>query len=252
MKTQSILKTILLAAGFSVVALMGNATAQIVVADPNAVINVQMGYQGQLGEDMNGTADGPTAAPLAYNGTTWNVYTGVNNTSAVNTGSDLLYSTGALSTVGFTVGFADVAQDQGPQTLTLLDNLDYHGSTPNPETLTLTGLKTDGTAYNFVLADTGAGFFNFTITNGTQSDTMNLSTNNSTWVDGQNYVELNNLIPNGSGVITITGTEGSDGYIALSGFQLAEVPVVPEPSTYALMGLGALALLIVSRHRRTA
>jgi len=36
------------------------------------------------------------------------------------------------------------------------------------------------------------------------------------------------------------------------GFRVASVAVVPEPSTYALFGLGAIGMLMVMRRKKTA
>lgn len=244
MKTQSILKTALCVAGLLAAAMTG-AQAQI--------INVQLGHlTGAV--NMTGTSYSSTAAPLAYTGSTWNVYSAVSDTSAVNTGTSLLDSNGNATTVGFVAGIADAGQNGGAQTLPILSTYDYAGA--HGGNITLSGLNS-ADLYNFVFMAPSSGFFGGeTITSGSQSDTLSVNGNDSTWANGQNFVELTNLAPvfnatNNDYEIVITAGLGTNGYTNISGFQLAVAPSVPELGSLALMGLGALALLFVSR-RRTA
>ena len=73
-------------------------------------------------------------------------------------------------------------------------------------------------------------------------------TNGSTWVLGANYALFENIVANGSGVITMTSHSDNsipnDVRIGLNGFQLVSVP---EPSTALLAGFGLLGLV---RRRR--
>jgi hypothetical protein len=66
---------------------------------------------------------------------------------------------------------------------------------------------------------------------------------------GQNY-RSENILNNPSAIYTLTESSFFT-YTEAYGYDAASVSLVPEPSTYALLGLGALGLVIAYR-RRTA
>ena len=69
------------------------------------------------------------------------------------------------------------------------------------------------------------------------------------WTLDGNYVEFNNISPTG-GEITITEAVGNGGQLpSLSGLQIGEVVSAPEPSSTALLvlGAGALGFMMVRR-----
>ena len=71
----------------------------------------------------------------------------------------------------------------------------------------------------------------------------------ATTYDTANYVEFDNIVVGSGGSITLTTTNVPGYYSnALNGFQLQAV--VPEPSTWALMLVGSVLVLGLSRYRR--
>jgi hypothetical protein len=109
---------------------------------------------------------------------------------------------------------------------------------------TIGGL-TDGGNYNLFFYTenggyaSGAGTYTIGLTSHTASNTAASQTG---FVLGDNYVEFTNVTANGSGNISGTDT----GY--LDGLQVVSAPIgAPEPTSMALIGLGALALLVTRR-----
>jgi len=235
MKTQSIIKSDLFAAGFSAMLLIGNASAAPVVIN------------GQLGDGSNslaGIGSGSTIAPLSYSGTTWNEL-------GLGTGATaLLNSDGSSSGVTYT-GYNFAATDNGG-TLTLLKSGSYNSG--GTATLTFSGL-TSGDTYDIVVAADVSNLDSVVSIAGYGSQsTTNADTFSSSFIPDGNYVEFDNVATTGSIVVDVTGGPGNGGsYFSVNGFQIENVtpPAVPEPTSLALLGLGALALLVVSR-RRTA
>ena len=169
-------------AGFSVAALTGSAQAQVL--NQNAVVNLQFAYDAATYDSalasMNGVSSSSTAAPLAYNGNTWNVE------NLQSTGSSLLYSTGSTSSIGYVVNFLQGGQG-GATVLPLLNNDGYAGA-PNgvpSGTLTFNNLN-NSSSYDITVEVTGDSYFNQTITTGAFSGTLAINANNSTYVNGQN------------------------------------------------------------------
>ncbi len=136
-------------------------------------------------------------------------------------------------------------------------------SNSTPQVVTLTGL-TGGGAYTLYLygqnggynsdittfavtTGTGAaasGQFDQTIDGGSSSGTFyNTSTNN-------NYT-IFNATANAAGTLGITYTGSTEG--VFNGLQIiGAVPAVPEPASLALVGVGALCLLLTKRRRGIA
>jgi hypothetical protein len=123
-----------------------------------------------------------------------------------------------------------------------------NGGVPEPLDLTLSGL-TPNTDYNFlVYADEDTGTTN-TVTFTGSGDAYNLSGayNTFTPTQGDNYIEATEKT-NGSGDITFDMTSTNQ-YTSFNAVTVEAIGSVPEPSAYLLMGLGAAALLFVSRLR---
>jgi len=232
MKTQSILKTSLITAGFSAFALMGNTQAQVLA------INVNLNQQSAAAPNglLDGTIWSAPIAPLDYTGMRW-------TDTTLTSESNLVWSDGSSSTIGFSLtggtGTGSSTNWGGP--IVMLEG-GFYGTN---ETLTLTNLQA-GHTYDLYVAgnynpNPALGASTFTI--GAQSLTAAGVADSTTWVNNGNYVEFTGITPVGTSItVTMSGE--------FNGFQLAEVAAAPEPSTYALLGLGALALLVVSRRRK--
>jgi len=158
-----------------------------------------------------------------------------------------------------TIGYTATAGNGSPlfstltsgSSLTMLESFAYTQSTTT--TLAFTGLDPTKN-YDFVFAfyqEPTDRVQTFTIGS---SSLVDSSSQGTSFVSGDNYVEFTNITSNGSGDLSMTMTTDTGSYSLLSGFQIAQVAPAeaPEPSTYALLGLGSLALLIISRRRRTA
>jgi len=70
--------------------------------------------------------------------------------------------------------------------------------------------------------------------------------NFGTFVEGENYVQFDNIVANTSGEITFTVGQNVDGIAIFNGLEIQSV-AVPEPSSSALLGLGCLALILRRR-----
>lgn len=126
-------------------------------------------------------------------------------------------------------------------------------STTDPIIFTFSGL-TANTEYEglFWAFDSESGNsgknINFTTAGGSGGGTTSITTNNTD--ASANPYSLVNFFSTASGTATITmdHTGGAGGAVALvNGFQLS---VVPEPSSFALMALGGVALFFLRRRAR--
>ena len=114
----------------------------------------------------------------------------------------------------------------------MLRNAVYIGQ--DATTLTITGLNS-ASAYDIYIAGfssnypSGANFStsNTTSTLGTQTYLSNAGDQSSAWVQGQNYVLFEDVVPDESDTIVINSTKV--GYSFFSGFQVVES--IPEPAT---------------------
>jgi hypothetical protein len=148
--------------------------------------------------------------------------------------------------VGYTFADANIAMaGNGTDTLMLLDQGLY--GTAGPESFTLSGLTNPGGGgYNLYLVAAfrtpGSANSEFTI-NGVNKFTTAAS--GSAWLNGVDYVEYTNIQPIGGDiVVSFASGGGADGVPILNGFQIQSAP---EPSSMALMGIGALATILVGR-----
>ena len=110
----------------------------------------------------------------------------------------------------------------------------------NATNLDLSGLSSSGKLTIYIYGGTGAG-------NGNANYTFNFlaSTNTITGFDMSRFsIDTSNFAPSVNGTWSI-GTSSISG----GGESLSLIYAVPEPSTYALFGFGALTLLIVARRK---
>jgi hypothetical protein len=200
------------------------------------IFNVQMtsGF-----DALNGTAWTSSVAPLAYTGTTWSQSYGGNLSNIPDSNDD------PGSTVSYTLSSPNLGvSDHGAAT-----SLPIFGATAfgyqADLTLTLSGLD-DSKSYDLVLVSAYDGAYGGTFTIGSlPSQTSVGNSGLGSFAVGQNYVEFTNLTPT-SGQIVVTDAPVGD-FAMLNGFQLE---VAPEPSTYALIGLGLVALAVVASRRK--
>ena len=143
-------------------------------------------------------------------------------------------------------------------------------ATAGTGTVTLSGL-TDGGSYQLYLYSGSGGYNNaatdFAVTNGTSTGSpasgsyagvvngSNGATNTG-FTENANYVVFNAVAStSGTLAITYTGVSHNNGsYEAdINGLQvISTANAVPAPATLALVGVGALGLLLVSRKRKNA
>jgi len=181
-------------------------------------------------------------------------------------------SLGTLSGVNFTIVSSD---DQGSFTVTnslsssvkvynptdYLDVIDLQGSGADfsGSTVTLTTSPDTGTT-RFNGATLGANSLGtYTLSPADQSLASNVfsAINSSFWnlyqsSNGSGFVSFTAF---NSPQVSVTGGAASfdmSGVLANTVLKLDYVYTVPEPSTYALFGLGGLALVIAARRKRTA
>ena len=195
---------------------------------------------------------GSLVGPAGGSGETWN--NSIAATVNVSTWSQtpLLDSTGDTTGIGYTMhnsGHGLTAQGS-TTTLSMLRNAVYIGQ--DATTLTITGLNS-ASAYDIYIAGfssnypSGANFStsNTTSTVGTQTYLSNAGDQSSAWVQGQNYVLFEDVVPDGSNTIVIDSTKV--GYSFFSGFQVVET--VPEPATLGLFVVFGGGFVFVRRRK---
>ena len=179
-------------------------------------------------------------------------YSSVNNYGATPTGSGTSGGTGDLALMS---GYLDTTGGQ-PPTLTV-SNLSAAFTTSGYSMLVYDNTDHSGTA-GFTLTDsngitqtayldqaTGNGG-NYPLAGGTNGYVASTAATAAAATTASNYVLLTGFT--GSS-FTLSGLTGS-GRAGLDGFQI--VSNVPEPSTWALLGLGAGLLGVMTLRRRTA
>ena len=181
--------------------------------------------------------------PVGGLGTTWNQHPQIG-------ASALLDVNGVATTVGFTTTAGGVDQWDVASPLTMLTSAALNFAKNTPSDLILSGLPT-GKKYDLYIAcyypNEAGGKGQFTTTNttttvGTQyCDNAGGNAgggNDSTWVEGANYVRFANLQPGPAGNITVTFTSGDINYRSMAnGFQLVDRGgVSPNPTITGFTG----------------
>jgi len=260
MKTQSILKTVLLAAGFSAFTLTGGAQAQVLLTGGQAGDGWTAPADSIMAYGISGAGADPSTMTIqgvafrnwnnSNSSIAGNIYTAPGAPADVTVSTDLTTG-GFASFVGFPgplsySGSAN-ADDQGMAAL--MTGLEYNNgnSGTGPLTISITGLA----AGNYVLDEFWAQN-----TSPNRSDTqfgINGSTTNTLLNEAANssYVVENDVTVTGAGTMTFSSTDVDGGTATLAGFDLSVV-AAPEPSTMALVSLGALGLAFLIRRHRTA
>jgi autotransporter-associated beta strand protein len=196
----------------------------LTVVDPATPFGINVNLDSTVQPGLEGPAGGL--------GAVWNT-TGAS-------ASNLRLASGPASTVGFTSsgtgGWIPFEADTEP-TLRLLKRGYVNFTEPTTQQLVITGLDSAKT-YDLSIASAilissnqcSRGEWsttNTTSTVGSQAVDNRLDENGSTWVRGNNYVLFEDVVPDGSGNITVNGfaiTEQPtyDIRLALNGFQLVE------------------------------
>ena len=224
---------------------------------PSGIINVAMGNRSTYSmaeiasNNYSQSATPGTAAPLTYDGNTWNQGT---------SGTNLLDSKGSTTSVDFSISqYKDGPGDWGGSGILQFFGAGMHsdgghggGWQPDPgtfPTLSITGLDTSH-IYDLYLVTRDGGGCNNTFTvggtinatdpanpliiGGTTLQADNSAGNGATWVENQNYVHFAALVPDSGGTITVVeNTLG--GRYCVNGFQLKDMGsgAVPDYTTWA-------------------
>ena len=234
------------------------AALAIVPVANATIINYSVHHADDDGIVTSANLSGPNGVAAGVE--TWNLPTA--SGEPLLTQSNLLDAAGATTGVG--VSFSDLGgpDDWGYNSaLKLLwrSGRQFYNGPGNAGSFSITGL-TPGATFNLWIASShlsgdaarNIGDWTTANTNTTgASVVMNNTgqeTNGSTWVLGVNYTLFQNIEANGSGVITMTehaiNPNLTDSRVGFNGFQLVSVP---EPSSAALLGLGAFALILRRR-----
>ncbi len=206
-------------------------------------------------------ASGQVAVPvsslqgvLGSTGESWN--------QANGSYTNLVDSTGVSSTIN--ISGLSGGTDEGPASSIFTGNSNQFGKGDN-QTIAITGLAAAGVynIYIYALSHNGPSWGNFGDTeraagvftttnvsgNGASQplDNGNAGTNATTFTAGSNYVFFQSIVADGSGNISIVA-DALDGAnptrLHLNGLQIASIP---ETSSAALLGLGAVALILRRR-----
>ncbi len=219
------------------------ASSTVAGVVPQSNFNVANGQSGGPISLVNASG-GATGISLSWSaddnwtaGATANGPNGIGDPELLN-GEDKTRGTATYTLTGVPAGtydlfiytVSDTAANEGSSTITT-------GSTTGPTTLY--NVDQVGTAWNSNPAYLSGG-----------------STTNSTSLTPGNYVEFDNVSPNGTGTLVFQHAfvaigPGGNSSVAYNGFQLSQV-VVPEPAAVTLFAMGALGLLAAAHRRRRA
>jgi hypothetical protein len=240
---------------FLAASLMALALGAVPAADA-ALVSVN--FNGFTGGTPGPTQDESTlVGPGGGLGTSWNQYADEDSTGV------MVDSTGAATTISVATNFGEGRYDGTGPSLTMLRATLTNFGKGLSSTVTIAGLEADGVydiwlvshRHQVTVSERQAGIWS--TSNATDSPSSQIvdgragALNGATFVAGINYALFENVVANGSGVITFTGAGGttSNGFDAsyrmhLNGLQIEQVP---EPAAALLGGIGLLALL---RRRR--
>jgi hypothetical protein len=201
------------------------------------IFNVQMTSGGN---GLNGDTWTSSVSPLAYTGTTWSESYGGNL-------SDIPDSNNGSSTVSYTLASTGlgVSNNGAPAALPVFGSTVFGYQADL--TLTISGLQSNHYYELFLVSAYDGGYGGtFTIT-GFPPKTSAGNSGLAYFSNGKNYVMFNNIAAINNQIVVTDSAPGS--FAMLNAFQLKVLPA-PEPSTYALIGLGLLSLAVVGRLRK--
>jgi hypothetical protein len=226
----------------AVTALIGFALSTLAVsANAETLVDVGVG---------NSVATG--AGVVGASGDTWNRL-GAGSLTASNLVDTSGHNTGESVTIVADNGGGGFA-NTSPNT-SITQSYDWVHNGPNTAiTVTLTGLTANSPYdlyfYNVTdpcCSDGRPGTVTASAANGGASAFVASNTTDSSWVAGQNYVELP-VFADATGTLVFSEAEIGGGETDMNGFQLQSVP---EPgSLAAMLGSGAVGLLAYGARRR--
>ncbi len=174
---------------------------------------------------------------------------------ALDVGTGTLGGTGTITATSVTAG-GQVSPGNSPGQLTLTGNLTLLST--STLLLELAGTA-KGTSYDFLSVGGSAvlaGQLSVTILNGFQNTLA--STDTFTVVTATSVTGAFTNIANGQRLFTSDGlgsfqvNYGPSSTFALNSVVLTNFVPVPEPSTYALLGVGLIVVIVASRRRRNS
>lgn len=152
----------------------------------------------------------------------------------------------------------DTDNSSGPYSQTNNDGLVWNGSVG--QTSIASGLfvqQFDWSAYgfnDFAVRISGSSAKGFDITLGDTGSGLLTLTGSANSADGNGYVPLSYGSDNGFNLSQVTSYTWTwsdpSSAVSISNSSFAAVSAVPEPSTYALMAIGAVGLFLAARRRK--
>ena len=217
------------------------------------LVTVQLvAFSGMVNVNFTGTARTGLGGPRGDSGESWNQLNVSFNSLAGGSNGALWDSAGVPTTIGVSYITDSTGLDQwgNPALQLIRDGLrNFPTASATGETLSITNLPA-GRKYDVYIASANAsggessdGVFSTTNTTTTVGDQPCVNTgvvNGTTWEQGNNYVLFANVVPDGTGTITMLGTNTIGFRLPVNGVQVVDVgPAVvasPIPTITGITG----------------